>query len=321
MAIDLLGLEPTKISRDLKGKYVLLYGLPKCGKTSLAVEFPNSLLVAFEKGYNALAGIKAVDAPKWAVMKEVLRELRKPEVQEMYDTIIIDTAAIAWEKCEEFICYQKDVDEIGDIPWGKGYKLCAKEFNTAFREITMLGYGLVFITHSEEKAVPGGAEGESVIFPSLEKRAYKIVNGLVDVIGYIGVDNEDEKRQRYIYTRSNKNVVAGSRFKYLPERIKLSYEDLVNNLADAIEKQGKEKGDLIVDERMELEQSRPFAETMAEAADLWGRLIAKDGNNLAEMNNIVKTHFGEIVKLSSTTERQQDLVELVIDDFKDLLTR
>lgn len=29
MAIDLLGLEPTKISRDLKEKSVLIYGEPK----------------------------------------------------------------------------------------------------------------------------------------------------------------------------------------------------------------------------------------------------------------------------------------------------
>ena len=29
--IDLLSLEPQRISRDLKGKYILLYGLPGVG--------------------------------------------------------------------------------------------------------------------------------------------------------------------------------------------------------------------------------------------------------------------------------------------------
>lgn len=29
MAIDILNLPPTTISRDLKGKYVLIYGAPK----------------------------------------------------------------------------------------------------------------------------------------------------------------------------------------------------------------------------------------------------------------------------------------------------
>lgn len=46
MPIDLLNLEPTKISRDLKGKYVLIYAQPKAGKTSLAVQFPKNLLLA-----------------------------------------------------------------------------------------------------------------------------------------------------------------------------------------------------------------------------------------------------------------------------------
>lgn len=42
--IDLLSLEPQSISKDLKGKYILLYGLPGVGKTSLASEFKNVLI-------------------------------------------------------------------------------------------------------------------------------------------------------------------------------------------------------------------------------------------------------------------------------------
>lgn len=44
--IDLVNLEPTQISKDLRGKFMLIYGLPKAGKTSLAVEFPKALLLA-----------------------------------------------------------------------------------------------------------------------------------------------------------------------------------------------------------------------------------------------------------------------------------
>ena len=44
MPIDLLNLEPQKISKNLKGKYILLYGLPGVGKTSLASEFNNVLI-------------------------------------------------------------------------------------------------------------------------------------------------------------------------------------------------------------------------------------------------------------------------------------
>ena len=36
------------------------------------------------------------------------------------------------------------------------------------------------------------------------------------------------------------------------------------------------------------------------------------------MKNIIKEHFGSDIKLSETTEAQQDLVELVIFDLKEL---
>ena len=59
MAIDLLNLQPTTISRDLKGKYILIYSAPKVGKTSFAAKFKKNLLLAFEMGYNAIDGIYA----------------------------------------------------------------------------------------------------------------------------------------------------------------------------------------------------------------------------------------------------------------------
>jgi DNA replication protein DnaC len=36
MAINLMELQPQRISRSLKGKFVFLYGLPGVGKTTLA---------------------------------------------------------------------------------------------------------------------------------------------------------------------------------------------------------------------------------------------------------------------------------------------
>lgn len=318
--IDLVGLEPIRISRDLKGKYMLLYSLPKAGKTSLASKFPKSLILGFEKGYNGLAGVMAIDVPKWSKMKEALRELKKPEVQAKFDTIIVDTATIAWELAEEYICIQNDVTEISEIPWGRGYKLTAKEFNSTMRQITMLGYGLVFISHSEEKPIADGEEGETFVAPALEKRAYKIINGMVDIIAYIKVDLETGGRT--LVTRANKHVVAGSRFRFLPEEIELSYEKLVEALADAIEKEGAAAGGMIIDDRLDFKTvNRSFAATMEEAKNLWKSILEKAGDPEAkalEMKSIIKEHFGSDIKLSETTEAQQDLVELVIFDLKEL---
>ena len=52
--MSLLDLKPHEVSRDLRGYSVLFYGTPKSGKTTIASKFPGALLLAFEKGYNAL---------------------------------------------------------------------------------------------------------------------------------------------------------------------------------------------------------------------------------------------------------------------------
>lgn len=49
MALDLMTLQPSVISRDLKGKFVCIYSIPKAGKTSLACQFPKNLLFGLKR--------------------------------------------------------------------------------------------------------------------------------------------------------------------------------------------------------------------------------------------------------------------------------
>ena len=61
MAIDLLALTPHKVSRDLSGYITFIYGPAKSGKTTFGSKMPGALLLAFERGYNALPGVVAQD--------------------------------------------------------------------------------------------------------------------------------------------------------------------------------------------------------------------------------------------------------------------
>ena len=293
----------------------------KTGKTSLATQFPKSLLLGFERGYNALPGIMALDVPTWTVMKEVLRELKKQEVKNQYDSIIVDTASIAWDRCSEYICNQNGVQDLIDIPWGKGQKLCAKEYEKVFREITLLGYGLVFLAHAEEKIPFGGDESQSYIAPMLDKRPYRIINAMVDIIACIDVNKDTG--ERFLQMRSTPRIVAGCRFKYMPDTIPLNYQVLVDSLGEAIEKQGEEAGGLIVDERIDIEDTSPkkdFKEVMKEAEILWNKILDVDDSDetLDLMERCIENNFGSKIKLSSATSRQQELLELTILDLEDL---
>lgn len=59
MGINLLGIQPHKVSTDPSGYIIFIYGQAKVGKTTFATQMPKHLLLAFEKGYNALPGVIA----------------------------------------------------------------------------------------------------------------------------------------------------------------------------------------------------------------------------------------------------------------------
>lgn len=326
MAIDIFSIKPSVISRDLKGKFVCIYSLPKVGKTSLACQFPKNLLLGFEHGWNAIAGAKAIDIQKWADFKLVLRQLEKPEAKEMYDTITIDTIGIAWDLCEQYICAQNGVQKISDIAWGGGYSACKKEFESCLRKITQLGYGLVIIAHVEKRIEKRADDSEiEILGPAIPKRAYEIVNQLVDIIGYIDITWDAEgNSERWLYTRKTPTVMAGSRFKYLAPRIKFGYQELVDAIADAIEKSEELDGAQVVDKQERVvEDKLDFNSLMKEAHSLWNELVHPDDGGDAEMAKTIlkkiEIIFGHPTKISEITEDQVDLLQLVILDMKDLL--
>lgn len=325
MAIDLLSIQPTTISRDLRNKFILIYSQPKVGKTSFAAQ-AGALVLAFEKGYNAISGLSAVDINKWADLKVVLKQLERPEVQAKYETIAIDTVGIMWEMCEQFICAQNNVGSIADIPWGKGYSLCKKEFETCLRRITMLNYGLIIIAHSEIKKEKIGEDKNGdditidIIGPAIPKRAEAICNQLVDIIGYIGVEfDEDGNSKRTLYTRRTPTLMAGSRFPHLPARIPFGYRELTDALVRAIEMSGQRDGAIIIDKsEVAPVEERDFEEIQGEARELWSTLVEKDPKNASKILAIVEKVFGQKLKLSDIVESQKDLFELVIMEMRAL---
>ena len=223
MAIDILGLVPHQVSRDLRGYSVFFYGEPKSGKTTTAAKFPSSLLLAFEKGYSAIPGVMAQPINSWSEFRQVLRQLKSDAAKAAYATIIIDTADIAYDYVSKYICDNAKrpdggfgVDNIADIPFGKGYGLVSQEFDECLRSIVQMGYGLVLISHATDKAFKDESGQEyNKIVPTLDKRATNIVSRMADIIGYSrAVTEENGNESVKLFMRGTQRYMAGSRFKY-----------------------------------------------------------------------------------------------------------
>ena len=245
----------------------------------------------------------------------------------MYDTITIDTVTIAWELCESFVCSQNGVQKISDVPWGQGYAACKKEFENSLRKITMMGYGIILISH-DEKRIEKAEDGSEIeiLCPDIPKRARAIVNQLVDIIGYIDCEYDEQGNgHRYIYTRKTPTIMAGSRFPYLKPKIEFGYQQLVDAIGDAIDKAAELDNAKVVDHAEVIEKEvLDYNKIKARAEELFTQLVINQTPDIQLQNHqrIMKKCeilFGHpIDKLSSITEDQVEIFNLVVEEMEEM---
>lgn len=332
--IDIFSIQPHQVSRDLRGYSVFFYGGWKTGKTTIASKFPNALLLAFEKGYNALAGVRPQPINSWAEFKKVLRQLKDARAKEMFETIIIDTADIAYDYCTKYICdnaVRSDggygVDSISDIPFGKGYGMVEKEFDTALRSIVQMDYGLVIISHETDKTFTDEAGNQfNKIVPTLDKRANNICARMCDIVGYSrAVTDKDGNLTTKLFMRGTPRYEAGSRFKYTPDFIDFSYDNLVNAIATAIDKQAEEDGaQYFTDTRKNAYEDTTkdlnFDELMKNCNDLIKSLIDNNSEETFKefyqprIVQITDRYLGRGQKMSQCSREQVEALSLIFDD-------
>lgn len=324
--LDLLSIQPHQVSRDLRGYSVLMYGEPKSGKTTTATKFPNHLILAFEKGYAAIPGAMANPINKWTEFKKVLKQLENPEVKEKFETIIIDTADIAYDYCEKYICSINEVDSVGKIPYGMGYNFVGKEFDECLRKIVQMDYGLVLISHATDKTFTNeqGQEYNQIV-PTLPNKARLICQRMCDIIGYSrSIETPDGLATKF-FMRGTPRYVAGSRFAYTPDVIDFSYKNLVKAISDAIDMQMKEDGEEnFTDVRDGLHKENlvkvDFDATMKEFNEMTTSLMKRNAEHYGpRIVEIVEKHLGKGKKVGDCSRDQADLIDLICYDLNELV--
>lgn len=324
MAIDLLSIEPHKVSRDLSGYITYIYGAPKTGKTTLASQMPDALILAFERGYNALPGVKAQDITTWGEMKQVYKELKKPAVKAVFKSIIVDTVDEASEMCQKYICQQKGIEALGDLGYGKGWSAFNTEFAEVFRGLTQLGYAVFFIGHDKEVNITNndGNVERVVIRPRLGGKASVIVSGMADIYGYAHQKNRGEMSVLTLRCGDD-SIECGGRFKYIKSEFPMSYDNLVEAVSDAIDREAAEHGNEYVTDEKETHPEKPeydYDELMAEFQDVAGKLMTADSMNQKKITAIIEKYLGKKKKIAEATSEQVEMIYLIVQDLKDELS-
>jgi hypothetical protein len=325
MAINLLDIQPNKVSRDLGGYITYIYGPAGAGKTTFGSKMPKPLLLAAEPGYRAIPGIRAIDITSWGELKQVLRELKKPEVKDAYSSIICDTVDIMADLCQKYICNQLGIENIGDGGWTtNGWSKYKKEFEETFRTLAQQGYAIVFLGHAKEKTIkPQFGDEYQQICPALQSSAATIVENMCDIIGYAHTYLKEGNSYRVLTLRSaDDSVLCKSRFKNIKHEIDFSYDSLAEALHDAIDSEADEhNGQFVTDDKMKAVEAATYdyEALMAEFQDMVGKIMASNSNNAPRISQIVEKYLGRGKKVSDTTANQAELVSLIVGEIKDEL--
>ncbi|MEK5036216.1 AAA family ATPase [Paenibacillus sp. FSL R7-0302] len=329
MAINLKQIQVNTPQVALEDYFWLIAGVPKSGKTSLFAKLTEqyfgdtskSLLLAFEKGYQALR-VQAQDVKDWDDMEEIVEQLVDDKEELGIKLIGIDTADIMWEMAQASVIQEwnaknpqkrtKDIGGVGakgksDQGFGAGYNLAKAKIRESLDKLMKAGYGIMVLTHSKDKKVEqkDGLEYDQLNV-SLASSAREIFVNMADFIIFITVEKKQVgtniETKRYMYFRSDGYVEAGSRFKHVPERIEYSIPEFLAAFKHAVEaefesgvdleqikKEQAERREAAAKEFIEQQKSEPTADELIAVLDVKMKAFTK-----AEKQGLVEV-FKEIL--------------------------
>lgn len=317
MEFDIFNLEGNVVSKNLSNYSSMLFAGAKFGKTTFSVNmFPKGLILAWEIGYKGIKGAKAVPMRKWSDCAKLTRQLKDERAKELYDILIIDVMDLMYEAALQHVLSLNGVDSINKIGFGQGYTQLDNLIRNQLLEWQRLGYNLFFISHSttreEEIMLPDGTKQTiEKIVPTLNKRCFNLINKFVDNI-FMGniVLNEKGEEERMLFTRETIYYKAGSRFRYLEDKLPLDVEKVNEAIERALLKE--DDSDIEVEKTLMVDvNEKTFEEVKEEVTELvMNKFIPND--MLGEVNKIVEKNAGVGMKVADMTEDMVDVLETIL---------
>lgn len=213
-------------------KFLILFGRPKAGKSTLMASLENNLIIDLENGYQALSAlvVQARTVNDFAEIANALREEIKNTGKFPYKYITIDNATRLEEMCLSYAVqlyrqtpmgktYQGS--DVRTLPNGSGYMYLRQAVRKVIDMFRDLCESLILVAHVKEKMINKEGEELSEMSIDLTGKLGDILCGEADAIGYVyrkkndtivsfeGGDNSI-REARANHLRGKKIVVATS---------------------------------------------------------------------------------------------------------------
>jgi hypothetical protein len=221
--------KPKVVGGTFLDHLILLYGVPKIGKSKLMSKFPGVYFLPTEPGFRAL-NVRKTSIPNWATFRKFVEWAEKNErLTSDVRLWCIDTATNLSKFCMQWVCGREGISHPSDQEWGKGWEAFADEFAYWILRLANTGKGIGFVAHAKTTEIVSRHVKVTKNIPDLPTTCYRIINNLADIIvemGYVEKSqNTDELGEmRCLYTKPSEIRDAGDRTGRLPDVIKFKTE-------------------------------------------------------------------------------------------------
>ena len=220
-----------------RAQKVVIYGPEGIGKTSLAAQFPDALIIDTEHGTDSY-NVRRIECPEsWEELLAVVKEVAESNVCK---TLVIDTADWAEHLAIEKVLRDYKVTSIEAISYGKGFTYLGEEFLkllTALDGVIASGKNVVITAHAKMRKFeqPDELGAYDRWEMKLSRQVAPLLKEWSDMLLFLTYktyivtsENNTKKGQggkRVIYTSHNVCWDAKNRLG-LPPEMELSYKSL-----------------------------------------------------------------------------------------------
>ena len=177
-------------------QYLILYGLPKAGKTSCLAQLENNLIVDLEGGSKFIDAL-AVQARNITDLGEIAQAIRAKNTEvghNFYKHITIDNATRLEDICLNYAAQLYRQTELGKtwkgtdvttLPRGAGYKYLRDAVKKVIDMFKELCDEFILVGHVKDSITDKDGEEVNSREIDLVGKLGKIVCGMADAVGYV----------------------------------------------------------------------------------------------------------------------------------------